>query len=168
MTSPTPVPRSPPIPAIGVSLRFTQELPTRRTRESANGSACSDPPPGAGATTVIRSDCTCLRLGGGGPDLERVGAERDAVQAPSGARLHAPIAHEVACVPDREDVAYEALRSSDASGRVEHEVAVLILRIDRVVVPAAARPDVAEGVRHHLPVVGGRAERQRVDHDAAG
>ena len=52
------------MPAIGVSLRFTHVLPMSRTRESANESSVSGPPPsGAGATTVIRIDCTWRRLG---------------------------------------------------------------------------------------------------------
>src|SRR2546430_13539728 len=57
-------PRLPLFPSTALfrSARFTHVLPTNRTRERANGRSTSDPV-GAGATTVIRSDCTCRRLG---------------------------------------------------------------------------------------------------------
>ena len=106
----------------------------------------------------------------GGSDLKGVGAKRDPVQAPAGSaspRIHTAITHEVTRIADREDVAHEALRRPHTGDRVEREVAVLVLRIDGIVVATAARPNVAQCVRHELPVFGGGAERQGVDHDAA-
>src|SRR6266478_1323280 len=129
-TSPIPVPRSPPIPASGVSLRFTQELPMSRTRASAKGSSVSGPPtppppaprphhtapppphPGRG-----RHDGKPQRLHlpqTRAPDLQRVGPEGDAVQPPAGARVHAAVTHEVAGVADRKHVAHEAFRGPNA------------------------------------------------------
>src|SRR5207247_3827961 len=102
------------------------------------------------------------------PDLERVGPEGNAVQAPAGGaprgiRGGAAVADEVPIVADGEHVAHEALRRLDADLRVELEVTVLILGVDEPVVAAAAGADVAEHAGNDPALEGRAAEGPRVD-----
>src|SRR5439155_16536180 len=85
-------------------------------------------------------------------DQQRVCAERNAVEEAAGTtRLRAAIADEIAVVPDRKHVAHEALGGTDAARRVEREVTVLVLGVDRAVVAAAARANIAECEWNELP-----------------
>ena len=82
---PAPMPRSPARPAIGDSARFSQVLPTSRTRDRREDRPGDRVAPGAavsGASTVMPQRLHLPQAGR--PDLQRVGAERDAVQAPPG------------------------------------------------------------------------------------
>ena len=109
---------------------------------------------------------------------QRVGAERDAVQAPPRRpvriaervldRHHTAVAHVVTVVADREHVTHEALGGPDAGRRVELEVAVQVLGVDGAVVAPAARPQVPEAVPRQPAVHRGAAERQRVAPHACG
>ena len=106
-------------------------------------------------------------------DLDRVAAERDAVQAPAGGAVgkpvrergeHGAITHVEALVADRKHEAHEVFRRPYAGDRVQPEVAVQVLGVDEAVMPPAARAQVAKEVGLERAVLGGAAERQRVLH----
>ncbi len=75
-------------------------------------------------------------------DLDRVLAEWNAVQAPpsraTGRRDHAAVANKETLIANREYVPDEALRRARTGHRVEREVTVLVLGVDRAVMPSAA------------------------------
>ena len=75
-------------------------------------------------------------------DLDRVLAERNAVQPPprraAGRRNHSAVANKETLIANREYVPDETLRRARTGHRVERKVAVLILGVDRAVMPSAA------------------------------